>query len=271
MTHTSTSSSLFSSADAKSVKGVEWQLQPRYFTIRTWTSISLRTPIPADRIRVTRRVLQSPIAASLWAVRICVLSCCSDSQRWTYSLRRSACLHFTHALARSHSNQEDPASLCWAGKRRHQRRLIWILGGGAFAAAFRELPGLNKHPGTCSDAKWSLVSTGCSEVQINYQLPACESGTLWFSSIPQRIPPPISPACSASKLHFGYFVFYSYSDAKPLFFAIFNRCFALEILKQCQATESKQGKKFPNNDQKGNPLCLLACYSTFKMLRMPSR
>lgn len=130
---------------------------------------------------------------------------------------------------------------------------------------------MNKHPGTCGDAKWSLVSTGCSEVQINYQLPACESGTLWFSSLPQRIHPPISPACSASKLQFGYFFFYSYLDAKPLFFAIFNRCFALEILKQCQATESKQGKKFPNNDKKGNPLCLLACFSTFKMLLMPSR
>lgn len=56
-----------------------------------------------------------------------------------------------------------------------------------------------------------------------------------------------------------------------LFFAVFNRCFALEILKQYQGTESKQGKKFPNNDQKGNPLCLLACFSTFKMLLMPSR
>lgn len=172
----------------KSVKGVEWQLQPRYFTIRTWTSISLRTPIPADRIRVTRRVLQSPIAASLWAgTYLCPVLL--FRQRWTYSLRRSACLHFTHALARSHSNQEDPASLCRAGKRRHQRTLIWILGGGAFVAAFRELPGLNKHPGTCGDAKWSLVSTGCSEVQINYQLPACESGTLWFSFLPQRILP----------------------------------------------------------------------------------
>lgn len=95
--------------------------------------------------------------------------------------------------------------------------------------------------------------------------------TLVFFPPPKDPSPPISPACSASKLQFGYFVFYSYLDAKPLFFAIFNRCFALEILKQCQATESKQGKKFPNNDQKGNPLCLLACFSTFKMLLMPSR
>lgn len=30
-------------------------------------NFSLQTPIPADRIRVTRRVLQSPITASLWA------------------------------------------------------------------------------------------------------------------------------------------------------------------------------------------------------------
>lgn len=96
--------------------------------------------------------------------------------------------------------------------------------------------------------------------------------TLFFLPSPKGFPPPrLALLVVQANYTLDALFFYSYLDAKPLFFAIFNRRFALEILKQCQATQSKQGKKFPNNNQKGNPLCLLACFSTFKMLLMPSR
>lgn len=50
-------------------------------------------------------------SSSLNPGRISVLSCCPNSQ-W---------LHFIWTLGWSHGNQEDPVSLCWAGKRRRAR------------------------------------------------------------------------------------------------------------------------------------------------------
>lgn len=121
-----------------------------------WTSCDLETvPFrPAGSGLLTERGVWVPrpavpdCSSSLNRGRISVLSCCPNSQ-W---------LHFIQTLAWSHSNQEDPASLCWAGKRRQGRGnkkkredwLIWMFGGGVWLTACRELPGSNTHPGAWS-------------------------------------------------------------------------------------------------------------------------
>lgn len=89
-------------------------------------------------------------------------------------------------------------------------------GGGASVAALRELPGLNMHPGACGDAKWPLVSTGCSEVQINYRLAACESNPrLFFPSGLALFP--FKRLNKTRQTTAWMLLFHSYIEAKPFF------------------------------------------------------
>lgn len=136
----------------------------------TCVELHLKGPVPADRVRVAHRA-RCLAAASCRARqqllfepgRISVLPCCPNSQ-W---------LHFIQTLAWSHSNQEDPASLCWAGKRRQGRgqkkkkrgwseylevESGWQLGGSSL---------VQTHILVLEGAKCSSgsVSTGCSEVE----------------------------------------------------------------------------------------------------------
>lgn len=90
--------------------------------------------------------LQDPVLPGLsW-----VLSSYPTGQIADLLLTRPACLHFTRTLVWSHSNQEDPASLCWL-----LRRLIWISGGGVrvWQLARRELLGRNSRPGASDNDK----------------------------------------------------------------------------------------------------------------------
>lgn len=176
-----------------------------------------------------------------------------------YSLRRPACLHFIQTLAWSHSNPEDPASLCWAGKRRHKRRLIWIFGGGVSVTACRELP-------QCfwrCQMLFASISTGRSEVPllklVNSQLFKISFPSKQLTKQNQEndwVDTSIFPLIWKQRYHS-----LCYLQSK----------FCPETFEQCQAGWPKQGKKFPNNGQTGNPLCLLACFSPFERRRMPGR
>lgn len=89
---------------------------PRYSPIQSLAlnfTRSWKRPVPADGVRVAHRAWCLGAASRrarqqllFEPGRISVLSCCLNSQ-W---------VHFIQTLGWSHSNQEDPASLCWAGK-----------------------------------------------------------------------------------------------------------------------------------------------------------
>lgn len=187
-------------------------------------------------------------------------------------VRLSVCLHFIQALVWSHSNQEDPASLCWAGRRRSaqcgRRRLMWIFGGGVRVTACMELmvqtqthARTHTHPGVCRDAK--NLSRNKTDRLLH---------TFFFFS-PNKATQTV-PVIKPGKLHryWKWIEIFLKTNVEfdPLFLNVILKN-SLEISEQCMESWSKQGKQWPDNGQTGNSFCLLSCFSTFNGLLMSSR
>lgn len=139
---------------------------PRYSPIQSLAlnfTRSWKRPVPADGVRVAHRAWCLGAASRrarqqllFEPGRISVLSCCLNSQ-W---------VHFTQTLGWSHSNQEDPASLCWAGKEEAGPGRVKKKGGGGRWSHGDSLWGApwfkHTHPGAwiCQMRFRLFVSTG---------------------------------------------------------------------------------------------------------------
>lgn len=133
---------------------------PRYSPIQSLAlnfTRSWKRPVPADGVRVAHRAWCLGAASRrarqqllFEPGRISVLSCCLNSQ-W---------VHFIQTLGWSHSNQEDPASLCWAGKEEAGPGRVKKKGGvegGVTVTACGELPDSNTHILVLGFAKFGFV------------------------------------------------------------------------------------------------------------------
>lgn len=224
----------------------------------TWVELHLvlKCAVPADGVwsglRCAAWLLRPAEPDHCFPLNWDVSASCPAVQTVTseaFSLRRPASLHFTKTLVGSHSNQEDPVSLCRAGKRRRvhgRRRLIWMSEGGV-----RESPGSPIPPGACGDMKCSYSSVAKAaykqKVKAKTHLFRFSIFALWWST---------TPKITSTPSNYLKFVWWAWTDWllhssllfgswSSILYVIFNHCFAQRPLNNAMVVGQNKERNNP--------------------------